>query len=66
MPTRYKTNHAKIINRSPVIILQRKRGVALLRPFGQSGMLDKISKIILDHCQLDAKGIMKKYSTVLL
>ena len=69
--SRCKRNHAKIFNRSPVIILKRKKGVALTRPFSFLGspatnMLDKISKIILDHCLLDAKGIMQKYSTVLL
>ena len=41
-------------------------GVALPRPFGWSGMLDKIFKNILDHSLLDAKGIMEKYSSVFL
>ena len=40
-------------------------GVALPRPFGWSGMLDKILNKILDHSLLDAKGIMKKYSSIL-
>ena len=34
-------------------------GAALPRPFGWSGMLDKIFKIILDHSLLDAKGILE-------
>ena len=29
-------------------------------------MLDKIPKISMDHCLLDSKGIMQKYSTVFL
>ena len=41
-------------------------GVALLRPFGWSGMLDKIFNNILDHSQLDAKGLTEKYSSVFL
>ena len=33
-------------------------------PFGESDMLEKYLKIILDHYLLDAKIIMQKYSTV--
>ena len=29
-------------------------------PFGRSGMHDKIPKLSLDHCLLDANGIMQK------
>ena len=36
------------------------------RPFGWSGMLDKIFKNILDHSLLDAEGIMEKYASVFL
>ena len=46
--------------------LDIQMGVALPRPFEWSGMLDKIFKNILDHSLLDAKGIMEKYSSVLL
>ena len=41
-------------------------GVALSCPFGRSGVLDKIHKIRLDHCLLDAKGIMQTFSIVFL
>ena len=41
-------------------------GVVLPRPFSLLTMLDTIFKIILDHNLLDAKGIMEKYSSVLL
>jgi hypothetical protein len=41
-----------------------KKGRGPAAPFGQSGMLEKKLKIILDHYLLDAGGIMQKYSTV--
>ena len=44
-----------------VIILYRTMGVVLTRPFGRYGMLDKILKISLDNCLIDAKGIMHKF-----
>ena len=37
-----------------------KNGRTVPRPFGRSGMIDKIPKISLDHCLLVAKGIMQK------
>ena len=40
--------------------------MALSRPFGSSGMLDKNFKNILDYILLDAKGSMEKYSSVFL
>ena len=40
-------------------------GLVLPRPFGWSGLLDKIFKNILDHSLLDAKVIVEKYSFVL-
>ena len=43
-------------------IPKKGRGPATL--FGQSDMLEKNLKIILDHYLLDAKRIMQKYSTV--
>ena len=66
LPTRCIRNHAHIFNRFIAMILYRKMGVALSRPFVLYGMLEKIRKIILDYCLLDANGIMQKSSTVFL
>jgi hypothetical protein len=41
-----------------------KKGRGPATPFGESDMLEKYLKIILDHYLLDAKRIMQKYSTV--
>ena len=43
-----------------------KMGVALSRSFGRSGLLDKIPKISLDHCLLNAKEIIQKFTAVFL
>ena len=56
----------KNIHPSPFNNSLNEMGVALPCPFRWSGMLDKIFKNILDHSLLDAKKIMKKYSSVLL
>ena len=58
LETYFKINHAKISNRFHALFFQRKMGVALSCPFGQSDIFGE--KNSLGTCLLDTKEIMQK------